>query len=157
MPLLNAKWALREIRDVEAFVWAIVGRSKLQSSRDELQDLAAYLIAECWLLGERYEPGGIKFSTWATTTLRLRTIDWMRQRRGRTRWAFAGHVHERERAPVDSLDDRRERGLDEPVTGGMLDRGRDSFAADMRALRDRARAPSGYNPRVDSGTARRVA
>ena len=81
---------LYDVRDAEAFVAAIANRSQLGVGPDDSEDLRQYLLTELWVLSTRYEPGGVNFSAWAIATLRLRVIDWQRQRFGRRRWKFSG-------------------------------------------------------------------
>jgi DNA-directed RNA polymerase specialized sigma24 family protein len=95
MPLLSRPLPLFDVRDVEALCTGIVRHSRLPLDHHDREDLTAYLIATCWELSLRYEPGRTSFSTWATTTLKLRVIDWNRKRNGRTRWQFSGHTYER--------------------------------------------------------------
>lgn len=103
--MLAGKLPLHDVRDAEALAVRVVSTSRLNLSWHEREDLTAYLIATAWELSTRYEPGGrTSFSTWATTTLRLRTIDWVRASRGRTVWKFAGSTHERQRPQILSLD-----------------------------------------------------
>jgi Sigma-70 region 2 len=45
------------------------------------EDAVAYLIQTCWQLSQRYDPErGWSFSKWAYNILRLRVVDWYRQR-----------------------------------------------------------------------------
>jgi hypothetical protein len=90
------------------FVWEIVHRSRLELNHQDREELAAFLVAECWHLSVRYRRGTgstTSFAGWATTTLRLRVVDWRRARFGRTRWQFSGRAHEREQPQLVSLDD----------------------------------------------------
>ena len=54
-------------------------------------------------------------------TLRLRVVDWIRARNGRTRWAFSdGHVHERkppQLVPLDELGESLASGSGDPADG----------------------------------------
>ena len=154
--LLASTLRLHDVTDTEALCLHVVKTSRLPLTWHEKEDLCAHLIGEAWVLSTRYEPGARSFSAYATATLRLRAIDWHRARKGRTKWVFSDHVHERERPDVLSLDDRRERGLDDLVAGGVLDRDGDSFAADLRVLRARARPPLGCVDSVGAGAARRA-
>lgn len=109
-------------------------------------DLAAYLIAECWLLATSFEPErGVYFSRFAAPRLRNKTIDWIRKHRKRTRWVFGdGRVYERKLPEFVCLDDSLAEALpaltgdpaadrDEGL-GWLLDE-RDSHAArDYRLL-----------------------
>lgn len=148
--LLASKLSLHDVADTEGLCVRIVQTSRLPLTFHEKEDLCAHLIGEAWVLSTRYEPGARSFSAWATNTLKLRAIDWARARKGRTRWVFSDHVHERERPDVLSLDERRERGLDDPVPGGVLDGAGDCDPDLERLLRTRARPPAGYHGRVGS-------
>jgi hypothetical protein len=142
--LLNAKYSLLGIADVEAFTARIVERSGLRLSPEDREELHVYLIEEAWLLSERYRPGGVSFSTVAGTTLRLRVVDWKRARWGRTRWAFSGHTYERERPQLVSLDadDPEHDRVGTTLSGGSLDDGASRLADELRALDKRGRRPS---------------
>jgi DNA-directed RNA polymerase specialized sigma24 family protein len=144
MPLLSRPLPLFDVRNVEALCTSIVQRSRLSLDHHDREDLTAYLIATCWELSLRYEPGKTSFSTWATTTLKLRTIDWNRKRNGRTRWQFSGHTYERERPQFVSLDaelvDTLAAGAGDPALdsetdlAGVLDAGGSPEARDYLAL-----------------------
>jgi len=103
------KIGYHDIADVEQFCNRIIHRSRLELSWHERDDLLAYLVETCWQLAEDFRPGGIKFSTYAGTTLPRRVIDWTRTRYGRTRWTnpngHHGQVYERDRQQSLSLDD----------------------------------------------------
>ncbi len=149
MPL-SAPLAVHDVRDLGRLVTSVISSSRVDLTWTEREDLDAYLLATAWELSTRYEPGGsVSFSTWATTTLKLRTIDFVRKERGRTRWAFAGgRVHERERPTFVSLDaehgDRLDaalaaRGGDpaddcDPDLAGVLADGDRTRAGDLAAL-----------------------
>jgi DNA-directed RNA polymerase specialized sigma24 family protein len=104
--MLNGKLALHDIHDVEQFCGRIIDQSRRQLSPQDNEDLTAYLIETCWELSLQFEPGGITFSTYATTTLRRRVVDWQRNRDGRTVWQFADRTHIREIPTFHPLDDR---------------------------------------------------
>jgi DNA-directed RNA polymerase specialized sigma24 family protein len=140
-----AKLALHDVDDAFALCSRVVSLSGLSLRWHEREDLVAYLVSECWALSLRYEPGGIRFSTWATGTLRRRVVDWQRQRNGRTRWQFAGRVYERERPDLVPLDDG---GLDVAVGRGGLDDGADLLPDRLRLLRARSRPPAGYDREI---------
>jgi DNA-directed RNA polymerase specialized sigma24 family protein len=116
--LLAGKLTLHDVRDVGALAARVASTSRLKLSWHEREDLEAYLIATAWELSTRYEPGAISFSTWATTTLKLRTIDWYRACRGRTVWKFADTTHERARPELVSLDERTGLGDTLPSRAG---------------------------------------
>ena len=145
MTLLNAKYSLLGIADVEGFTGRIVKHSGLRLSVQDREELHVWLIEECWLLSRRYEPqpSGITFSSWAGHKLRLRVVDWQRSRFGRTRWQFAGRVYERERPRLVSLDaDDSERvRLVDTLAASSVDSDASGFAADMRALDRRSSGP----------------
>ena len=142
---MSSRFSLLGIADVERFCGRIVERSGLRLSTTDREELHVYLIEECWLLSERYRPGGASFSTWANTRLRLRVVDWQRQRFGRTRWTFSGREYERERPELVALDDSLDDRLDAALAGSGVDGDASRFAADMRALDARARRPSRAN------------
>jgi DNA-directed RNA polymerase specialized sigma24 family protein len=143
VPLLNAKYSLLGIADVEAFTGRIVERSGLQLSVTDREELHVYLIEECWLLSRRYDGSrGSRFSAWARATLRLRCIDWQRSRWGRTRWTFSdGSGYERELPQLVSLNDPERDRLEQTQPGSGLERDASGFAADMRALDARGCRP----------------
>jgi hypothetical protein len=104
--VLNGRLALHDIEDVEAFVWRIVHRSRLDLDFYDQEDLATYLVETCWELSLRYKPGTgstSSFAGWAATNLRKRVVDWQR-RKYRTRWVFKDRVYERPRPEIISLD-----------------------------------------------------
>jgi hypothetical protein len=84
--LLSRPYPLFDVDDIEAFTAGIVRRSGLDLSNTEHEELHVFLIEEAWILSLRYHAGGVTFSSFAGTTLRLRCIDWVRRHRGRTRW-----------------------------------------------------------------------
>jgi hypothetical protein len=153
--MLNGTLALHDIRDVEAFVTAIVKRADLQLLTEETEDLNAYLIATTWELSLKYHAGRISFSTWAQHTLRKRIIDWQRQKYGRSTWQFKDSTHYRKRPTIVSIDEPRghysetgseltydhaaERGLHSTVTPSSGHPPRDRDASDLvRLLRTRS-------------------
>lgn len=127
--LLNGNFSLLGIQDVEAFTGQIVERSGLRLSVEDREELHVYLIEECWQLSTRFQPGRISFSSYAGTNLRLRVVDWQRQRFGRTRWTFKnGREHIRERPKLVSLDadDSLRDRLDESLAARSGDPAADS-------------------------------
>jgi DNA-directed RNA polymerase specialized sigma24 family protein len=105
MALLSTRLELFDVPDVEELTGRIVHFSGLTLSHIEREELHTYLIETCWILSTRYRPDeGIKFSTWAGRTLRLRCIDWVRSHRGRTRWTWTDGSYERPRVQLVSLD-----------------------------------------------------
>lgn len=139
--------ALHDVEDAAAFVAAIASASGLALSRDDREDLEQYLLAECWKLSERYEPSGFPFSNWAWRTLKLRVVDWQRQRFGRRTWRFHDRVHERPRIHLQPLDGDGDQLAElEPASSGdrpqggaadfdglLGDRGQ-SFARDLETM-----------------------
>jgi hypothetical protein len=143
--LLNGTFSLLGIQDVEAFTGGIVQRSGLHLSVEDREELHVFLIESAWELSRRYEqqPSGITFSSWAGHKLRLRVVDWQRSRFGRTRWTFAGRVHERKLprlVPLDELDAALDEGASDPADGGdsafggLLDGGDRQRARDLDTL-----------------------
>jgi RNA polymerase sigma factor (sigma-70 family) len=128
-----------DVRDATAFVAAIAAKSSLRLGYHDAEDLRQYLLVELWKLSERYEPRGVSFSTVAGATLRKRVVDWQRQRFGRTRWAFADHVHERQQPELVSLDDPDRDHLGAAVAAGPSDHEADSDAALVGLLEERDR------------------
>jgi DNA-directed RNA polymerase specialized sigma24 family protein len=142
--------ALWNVDDAQRFVCAIVSRSGLALSWSEREDLEQYLLVECWRLSLRYQPGGPKdFDGWASRILRVRVVDWTRQRNGRTRWAFANHAYERPRPQFVSLDDPDVDRMGETLSGSSLDDGACGLAAELRALQARGRRPGGRDDGLD--------
>jgi DNA-directed RNA polymerase specialized sigma24 family protein len=144
---------LHDIDDAERFVGAIVSRSGLKLSFHDREELGEYLLVECWQLSLRYQAGGISFSTWAGNTLRRRSVDWIRQRNGRTIWRFGdGRVHERPRPELVSFDDDAER---DRLAGalaegdGYRETDRDEGLGWLYAERDRARIRDEYELGLD--------
>jgi hypothetical protein len=78
--LLHGVLTLHDLRDAEFLCRRIISRSRFTPQSSDHEELLTYLIEECWTLSLRYEPGGIRFSTYATNTLRRRVVDWQRQR-----------------------------------------------------------------------------
>jgi DNA-directed RNA polymerase specialized sigma24 family protein len=100
---------LWNVADAQRFVCAIVSRSGLALSWSDREELEQFLLVECWRLSLKYEPGGPKdFDGWAARILRVRVVDWQRQRNGRTKWVFANHAYERQRPELVSLDAERD-------------------------------------------------
>ena len=140
--------SLHDCRDAFGLCSMVASKSAAGLSRDDREDLHAYLVVECWKLSTRFEPGRstVSFTTHATTTLRLRAVDWRRQRFGRTKWKFAGHTVTRERpqlVPLDGGDDGDDRGrlgrLVDPGNGDPAD-SRSPDLAGLLGARDRSRA-----------------
>lgn len=152
MTLLPRPLALHDVDDAERLCGSVIARSGLTLDYHDREDLLAYLLALTWELSERWEQPatarGWGFRAWATTTLRLRVIDWERQRFGRTKWQFASGVYERPRVELVSLndpgDDRLGTALTvqagnpssdcDPTFGGLLEDGDSQRARDLDAL-----------------------
>jgi len=76
--VLQGKLVLHDLRDTEALAMRIVERSGFVLSYAEREELATYLIEVAWEISTVWKPGAASFSTYATTTLRRRAIDWRR-------------------------------------------------------------------------------
>jgi DNA-directed RNA polymerase specialized sigma24 family protein len=139
---------LHDIDDAVRFCAAIVAKSNLRLSYHDNEDLRQYLVTELWRLSERYEPGGISFSTLARTTLRKRLVDWRRKQYGRRRWQFTDRVYERPSVELVSLDDPGLDRLGAAVGRSGLDDGEPGLADGLRSLQARARRPRGRNRRL---------
>jgi hypothetical protein len=116
----------------------------LKLSWCEHEDLAAYLIATCWEISRGFDPhAGGSFPRYARRILGLRTVDWIRQHRGRTRWQTSGGSYERPRTQLvsfDSLDPDADR-MGTAVTGGGVDDSAHRMADELRLLDKRSRRP----------------
>jgi hypothetical protein len=137
------KLTLFEIDDAERFCSAIASKCGSSLSWSDREDLEQYLLVECWLLSLTYKPGAASFSSYANGKLRLRVVDWQRQRNGRKRWVFRDRVYERPRPTFVSLDDdaerdRLEQTLAPPASDSSADC--DPALAGLHADRDRQRA-----------------
>jgi DNA-directed RNA polymerase specialized sigma24 family protein len=128
--VLSEKFSLHDVPDVEGLVSQIICKSGLELSYHEREDLEQELIIECWALSKRYDPAGIRsFGIYARRILALRTVDWVRRYRGRTRWKFAGGDYNRDRVQLLSLGD--------PLAESYAERTVDSAAdsnADLHGL-----------------------
>lgn len=133
--MLNGTLTLHDIRDVEAFCAELIPAS---TSREDREDLHAYLIETCWELSLHHKPGTRSFSARAGQILRQRRHDWQRQRNGRTRWQFATHTYERPRPILVSHDDLGD-GLHAALATPGWDHARDGDPRDLvRLLRERS-------------------
>jgi DNA-directed RNA polymerase specialized sigma24 family protein len=111
---------LHDVRDAEAFANAIANRSQLELGPDDDEDLRQFLLVELWHLSVRYEPSRNRaFSTYAVAILKRRTVDWQRQRHGRTVWKFKDRTYIRRPVELVSLDD----GVDHGLLGGAVGAG----------------------------------
>jgi DNA-directed RNA polymerase specialized sigma24 family protein len=109
--VLNAKWSLGDVDDVEAVVRAVLvaelGKRDVRLTDSAFDDALAHLLSEAWIAWNHFDPGrGLAFSTYLRQQLKLRHIDHIRKVRGRTRWSWSGDkTYEREARPSDlSLD-----------------------------------------------------
>jgi len=118
----------------------IVERSGFVLSYAEREELATYLIEVAWEISTVWKPGAASFSTYATTTLRRRAIDWQRARLGRRTWRFKDRVHTRKLTELVSLDADRDR-LEQSFSESGSDTAADRDAARRRldGERDRQR------------------
>ena len=168
--MLNGRLTLHEIDDVEAFCRRVVdahlSSTRTHLRRDDADDLLAYTIELAWEISQRFDKTcGVSFSTYAYRLLRVRCVDWMRQRYGRTKWTFGdGTVHTRERPEALSLDapdsdgDRlgdaiADSSSDNPASraaafSGLVDERGGSFARDLDEIR---RALARHARRGDRG------
>jgi DNA-directed RNA polymerase specialized sigma24 family protein len=93
-------------------------------SGHDREDALSYLVATTWEASVRFDPSrSSSFSKFSYQLCRRRTIDFIRQRNGRTRWKFADSVYERDRPVVLDIDDPSGRGLDGLERPGLLDSG----------------------------------
>lgn len=152
--MLSAKLPLHDIQDVEAFVASIVERRNFDLSWHDQEDLLAFLVETCWELSrQRPAPWRDSFSGWVYPYLRQRTVDWQRQRNGRTKWQFKDKTYERDIPVFVPLDDRPDDAeYVEPVDVGAYS---DSVA--RRVLRERDSTLVGGDNTVGAGTARQAA
>lgn len=85
--LLNGRLVLHGV-DIEALCWKLISTSGHVANlrAHERDDLCVELVEVSWELSLVYRPGEAAFSSWLTTNLRRRIIDYVRRTRGRTRW-----------------------------------------------------------------------
>jgi hypothetical protein len=144
--LLNARWSLFDIDDVELFCWAIVARSKLTLTDADREDLVVYLVETCWELSLRYNDQSPKgFSAGARAILAHRVVDWQRIRFGRTRAQFKDRSYERPPVLLVSLDDPDHDHLGTSLAASGLDDGAHRLADELRSLKARGRRPGRRN------------
>jgi hypothetical protein len=145
--LLNSRLRLHDIDDTEAFAVRLVRRYATDLGQDDFEELIVYLVEVAWELSLRYQPGKSAngFSAGAGTILARRIIDWRRSKFGRTRWVFAGRIHERAQPSIVSLDELDDAGRDR--LGSTLATGSGDSTPDWDAIsgglfgdRDRTRA-----------------
>jgi hypothetical protein len=142
--LLRGRLALHDVDDAEKFCARILDDQlrafgvRLRSHDQE--DALAFLVGEAWRLSGRYDPSvGQSFSKYARQPLKLRFVDWLRTKLGRTRWSQSdrGRV-ERPRREVLSLDGLIDSGgeLVGGVRTGTLDSPRGCDPTLRRLLED---------------------
>jgi DNA-directed RNA polymerase specialized sigma24 family protein len=123
--LLNQRWSLHDVDDVEALLARAVSRSRFAASlrADERDDLLAWLFEVAWKLSESFDPSRGSFSGLLYGAAQRRTIDWQRSCY-RTRWQFAGRTYERPRPTLVPLDTGLDGALGswpgDPADGGDL-------------------------------------
>lgn len=160
--MLNGTLRLHDIRSIEDFCAALIPNSwqdKLEPH--DYEDLLAYLIATAWELSLHHDPTRTSFSTRAGNTLRRRQHDWLRQRNGRTRWTQPksgsgtplGHVYERPRPVLVSLDTELDATLADRTVDGPEDRLSDLH----RLLHPRTSPPPQPNHTLDRTPTRHAA
>jgi hypothetical protein len=126
LALLPNPLQLHDVRDVERLAQSVLTRAGLSLSYHDNEDALAFLVEEAWLASTRYEPAqGVRFSTYCTTVLQRRVVDWQRKRFGRTVWKIRGREYRRERPAIVSLDagllDAQRTGAGDPADGGGAD------------------------------------
>jgi hypothetical protein len=105
MALLAGVLSLHDVKDVEALADRALSDT-LKSwgarlERDDREDLLAYLIGVAWEIAPAFDKAKTpSFSTFAYRRLRLRTVDWYRQRFGDARYG--------EQPPVAITDEQRQ-------------------------------------------------
>ena len=106
---LTRVYRLHDIDDVEALCaraargW--VTKTEARLSPEDFESLVAFLVEAVWRMSERYDPElSSSFEAIVRNQLPNRCVDWLRTHRGRTRWQFSGHTHERELPQPVSLD-----------------------------------------------------
>lgn len=151
MQVYRQRISYHDIKDVEQFCVRIIHRSGLELASHEHDDLLCYLVETCWELSEIFRPGGIRFTTYAHTTLSRRTIDWVRKHRGRTSWSHPSRPNGgtyRDRVQLVSIDDQ----LGHTHLAGLVDL-EESGCPDLeRILRSRGGEPPRGNGEVGAGT-----
>lgn len=91
MPMLNSVLSLHDVANVEAFCHRAIRtqmrRLRMPSSSltpTEHEEALAYVVAECWILAERYDPALTpSFSTYAYHKCQLRFVNWLHTKLGR--------------------------------------------------------------------------
>jgi DNA-directed RNA polymerase specialized sigma24 family protein len=149
MALLSRPLRIFDIDDAEAYCAKIVYTSRLGlQPHDDYDDLLAHCLGACWEISLRYDPSRGKFSSFAYGPVYFAAVNWVRKRKGRTRWQFSGgRVHERKQPQLLSLDDEHSRlGEVESLRNGdrapdrdeslawLFDAGNRGTAADLELL-----------------------
>jgi len=132
--LLNGRLALYDVEDAERLAARALS-DQLRStgarlSHHDNEDALAYLLVVCWEASIKFDPErSPSFGGYAYGLCRRRTVDWLRQRHGRTKWTFgpnakhthAGGVYERTRPELISFDDPDRSELASTLPGGEGD------------------------------------
>jgi DNA-directed RNA polymerase specialized sigma24 family protein len=120
--VLNQRFPLHDIRDVEAFCEGAISRSRItEFGYLDHDDLLSELIAFCWQLSERYDKSRASFSSFAGTCLYNFIIEWKRSD-FRTRWTFGdGRVYERTKPVFVEYDGAVGETAVDPVERGDTD------------------------------------
>lgn len=161
MPMLHGRLTLTDkqgtvlVEDAEAFCADILRKRNLNLTHHQQERLLAYLVTEAWKLSNRYQSNTIRFTTWATITLKHRITDWLRSPDaqaeglpGRTRWQFNTHTYHRpgpQHIPLDEL------GASEPI--GHLDATTHRSSPELiRILTSRTRLEAWQADQLDTET-----
>jgi DNA-directed RNA polymerase specialized sigma24 family protein len=130
MSLLSRAFALHDVDDVEGLARRALG-DQLRSmgahlSGHEHEDAVTFLIETTWEASLRFDPSrSSSFSKFSYQLCRRRTIDFIRQRNGRTKWQFSSWTHTRTRPDILSLNAPLDGEL-----GSAFGRGQENFADD---------------------------
>lgn len=110
--LLSGTLELGEIESAEAFCRRLL-EDRLRAAGaylnpTEFEDCLSYLIAECWVLWQRYDPrlGTKSFSTFAYRILWRRVASWYRQRFVDTRYQIKPNLVSLDDDDLDELDEQ---------------------------------------------------
>jgi DNA-directed RNA polymerase specialized sigma24 family protein len=140
--LLNQRWALHDVDDVEALLVKAVSRSRFAASlrADDHDDLITWLFEVAWKLSGSFDPNRGSFSNFLYCAAQRRAIDWQRSRY-RTKWQFAGgRTYERLRptlVPFDArVDDALGSGAGDPANSGDLGLAGVFDGGDRQRIRD---------------------
>lgn len=164
--MLNGKWSLGDVEDVEALVKAVLvaelAKRDVKLPWDKFDDFLARMLEHAWWESERFDPSrGLSLETFLRQQLKLRFIDVVRVVRGRTRWSWGdGTSYEREPWPLDlSLDAPASKKADgHSLVEALADCSSDSeadrvartdvqllAAIDLHAARDHALIQAAFN------------